>query len=154
MLKFVNTDIVCQEYPDEIALAINISGCPCHCPGCHSSFLAADKGEMLTCEVVEKLIEEADCSISCIGFMGGDADPACINMLASHVRTKFPKSKVGWYSGRTMIASDIQLSNFDYIKIGPYLKHLGGLKSKRTNQKMFNINSSGEMIDITYRFQV
>ncbi len=138
----------------EIALAINISGCPCHCPGCHSSFLAADKGEMLTCEVVEKLIEEADSSISCIGFMGGDADPACINMLASHVRTKFPKLKVGWYSGRTMIASDIQLSNFDYIKIGPYLKHLGGLKSKRTNQKMFNINSSGEMIDITYRFQV
>ena len=61
---------------------------------------------------------------------------------------------MGWYSGRTMIASDIQLSNFDYIKIGPYLKHLGGLKSRRTNQKMFNINSSGEMIDITYRFQV
>ena len=154
MLKCVNTYIVCLDYAAAIALSIHILVCPCHCPGCHSSFLAADKGEMLTCEVVEKLIEEADSSISCIGFMGGDADPACINMLASHVRTKFPKLKVGWYSGRTMIASDIQLYNCDYIKIGPYLKHLGGLKSKRTNQKMFNINSSGEMIDITYRFQV
>ena len=36
MLKYVNTAVVFQEIPDEVTLAINISGCPCRCPGCHS----------------------------------------------------------------------------------------------------------------------
>ena len=42
MLKYVNCDIVFQEVPNEVALAINISGCPCHCPGCHSPYLWQD----------------------------------------------------------------------------------------------------------------
>lgn len=153
MLRFVGTDIVCQEYPDEITLAINISGCPCHCPGCHSSFLSQNTGQMLSTEVLEVLIESTESSISCVGFMGGDANPKCINSFARYIKAHHPELKVGWYSGRTVIASDIELCNFDYIKIGPYLKHLGGLKSKRTNQRMYHISSSGEMVDITYRFQ-
>ena len=28
MLKYVNHDIVFQEFPDEVTLAINLSGCP------------------------------------------------------------------------------------------------------------------------------
>ena len=41
MLKYVNTDIVFQEIPDEVTLAVNISNCPCRCPGCHSQYLWA-----------------------------------------------------------------------------------------------------------------
>ena len=44
MLKYVNTGIVFQEIPDEVTLAINISNCPCHCPGCHSHYLWEDIG--------------------------------------------------------------------------------------------------------------
>ena len=44
MLKYVNTDVVFQEIPDEVTLAINISNCPCHCPGCHSRYLWEDIG--------------------------------------------------------------------------------------------------------------
>ena len=33
MLNYYNYDIVCQEIPDEITLAINITGCPNHCQG-------------------------------------------------------------------------------------------------------------------------
>ena len=29
MLRYINTDIVFQEFPDEVTRAINISGCPC-----------------------------------------------------------------------------------------------------------------------------
>ena len=29
MLKYVDTDIVFQEFPDEVTLAINLSNCPC-----------------------------------------------------------------------------------------------------------------------------
>ena len=49
MLKYVDTKVVFQEIPDEITLAINISNCPCHCPGCHSSYLAEDIGNALQC---------------------------------------------------------------------------------------------------------
>ena len=44
MFRYINTDIVFQEFPDEVTLAINISECPCRCPGCHSQFLWADRG--------------------------------------------------------------------------------------------------------------
>ena len=42
MLKFVDYDIVFQEIPDEVTLAINISNCPNRCVGCHSPFLWDD----------------------------------------------------------------------------------------------------------------
>ena len=54
MLKYTNTDIVFQEIPDEVTLAVNLSGCPCHCPGCHSQYLWGDEGEPLTDERAEK----------------------------------------------------------------------------------------------------
>ena len=71
MLRYINTDIVFQEFPDEVTLAINISGCPCRCPGCHSQFLWANRGEELTAEALSALIRETEDTITCVGFMGG-----------------------------------------------------------------------------------
>ena len=45
MLKYVDTLVTFSEIPDEITLCINISNCPCKCPGSHSSYLAQDIGE-------------------------------------------------------------------------------------------------------------
>ena len=53
-----------------MTLAINISGCPCRCPGCHSQFLWADRGEELTAEALSALIRETEDTITCVGFMG------------------------------------------------------------------------------------
>lgn len=39
MLKYVDTAIVFSEIPDEVTLAINISGCPNKCKNCHSQYL-------------------------------------------------------------------------------------------------------------------
>ena len=47
MLKYVNTGVVFQEIPDEVTLAINISNCPCRCPGCHSHYLWEDIGTLM-----------------------------------------------------------------------------------------------------------
>ena len=66
--------VVFEEIPDEITLAINITNCPCKCPGCHSKFLWDDNGTELTVEVLHKLIKEND-GITCVCFMGGDKDP-------------------------------------------------------------------------------
>ena len=58
MLKYANYDIVFQEVPDEVTLAINISNCPNQCVGCHSKYLWRDEGYALDKDALDKLIEE------------------------------------------------------------------------------------------------
>ena len=152
MLKYVNTGVVFQEIPDEVTLAINISRCPCHCPGCHSRYLAEDIGSPLTVDTIEKFIAEYGNDITCICFMGGDAEPVTINQLARYVHDNHPDYKIGWYSGRQRIPSAVRKSDFDYIKVGPYIAHLGCLKDKSTNQRMYRHISGNDLKDITYRF--
>ncbi|MBO4641246.1 MAG: anaerobic ribonucleoside-triphosphate reductase activating protein [Bacteroidaceae bacterium] len=151
MLKYVDCDIVFQEVPNEVALAISISGCPCHCPGCHSPYLWQDVGEELTPESIDQLIATNGDHISCVALMGGDGDPVQVDCLAQHIHHKYQGMHVAWYSGRTVISRDIDVSNFDYIKIGPYIRHLGALKHRTTNQRLYRI-CDGRMQDITSTF--
>lgn len=65
------------------------------------------------------------------------------------------KLKIGWYSGRQELSKDIDLNNFDYIKLGPYIEEKGPLNSRTTNQVMLQIDHScGKPIvtDITSHF--
>lgn len=145
MLKYVNTLVGFSEFPDEISLLINISGCPCHCEGCHSSYLAEDIGEPLDYIAITKLIINSNKGITCVGLMGGDSDPKWINNLAEFIKTS-SELKVGWYSGRNYLPSEIDIRFFDYIKLGPYIKEYGGLQSLNTNQHLYQI----EKIDNKY----
>lgn len=138
MLRFVNYDIVFQEVPDEVTLAINISNCPNHCQGCHSPWLREDIGEELNEEVLERLLEKYGTAITCVCFMGGDAAPGEVDRLASFLRrTTNGRIKTAWYSGRDEFPQESFLSNLDYIKLGPYIEELGGLRSPATNQRFF-----------------
>ena len=84
--------------------------------------------------------------------MGGDASPADIEQLAEYLhRQTVAPVKVGWYSGKSELSPAIDLDFFEYIKLGPYIEHLGGLKSPATNQRFYRIEN-GVMKDITYRF--
>ena len=67
--------------------------------------------------------------------------------------------KVAWYSGRQELSKDINLSNFNYVKLGPYIEELGPLNSKTTNQRFYKVhiepngnNHWESMEDITYKF--
>lgn len=84
--------------------------------------------------------------------MGGDADPKAVNSLACYIHERYPHFKVAWWSGRTVISSKVEKTDFDYIKIGPYIRHLGSLKSKTTNQHMLKKLPDGTFIDITSQF--
>ena len=84
--------------------------------------------------------------------MGGDAEPESVNLIAQYIHARYPKLKVAWYSGRTRIVSVINKQDFDYIKIGPYIKHLGSLKEKTTNQRLYKKVSDSDFVDITWRF--
>lgn len=152
MLKYVNTSIVFQEIPDEVTLAINISGCPCRCPGCHSQYLWNDIGHPLTKEALAQFIEEYGEDMTCIAFMGGDAEPEMVGELARFIHDAFPTYKVAWYSGRVRIPKDICRGDFDYIKVGPFLRHLGGLRKSTTNQRLYRKMSDGTFADITAQF--
>mgnify|MGYP002624725931 FL=1 len=152
MLKYVNTGIVFQEIPDEVTLAINISNCPCHCPGCHSHYLWENIGLPLNSDAIDAFVTEYGTDITCIAFMGGDNDPRGVNLLAQYIHEEYPMFKVAWYSGKTVFSSKINKEDFDYIKIGPYIKHLGPLKQPTTNQRLYRRNEQGEFEDITSRF--
>lgn len=150
MLKYVDTKVVFAEIPDEITLAINISGCPCNCKGCHSSYLAKDIGEPLDLQHLTNLID-SNKGITCVCIMGGDANPSEVDDIAQDIKEYYPELKVGWYSGRQELSKDIELGNFDFIKLGPYIEEFGPLNSRTTNQRFYKV-SDGELVDITSRF--
>lgn len=154
MIKYVETAVTFSEIPDEITLAINISNCPCFCKNCHSSYLAEDIGEELNSHSLKELIDNNK-GITCVSFMGGDSNPDNVNILAEFIRARYPKLKIAWYSGRQELSKDIELINFDFIKLGPYIEELGPLNSKTTNQRMYKvicIDDEYELKDITDRF--
>lgn len=150
MLKYVDAKVVFAEVPDEVTLAINISNCPCQCKGCHSSYLAQDIGEPLDLQHLTNLID-SNKGISCVCIMGGDANPSEVDDIAQDIKEYYPELKVGWYSGRQELSKDIELGNFDYIKLGPYIEEFGPLNSKTTNQRFYKV-SDGELVDITSKF--
>ena len=150
MLKYVDAKVVFAEVPDEITLAINISNCPCHCINCHSSYLAEDIGEPLDLQHLTNLID-SNKGITCVCIMGGDANPSEVDDIAQDIKEYYHNLKVGWYSGRQELSKDIELSNFDVIKLGPYKEEFGPLNSRTTNQRLYKV-SDGELIDITNKF--
>lgn len=143
-LKYNGYTIVMQEVPNEISLAINISGCPYKCKGCHSQYLWDDIGSYLT-DDIEDLLDMYDDMISCVCFMGGDQNQEELLFCLNKAKNK--KLKTCLYTGNddlTSISKEI-IKNLDYIKIGRYIENLGGLDSKTTNQKMFDLNNNKEI---------
>ena len=154
MLKYVDSKVTFTEIPDEITLCINISNCPCHCEGCHSPYLADDIGEPLDLQHLTDLIDSSR-GISCVCIMGGDANPSEVDDIAQDIKKYYPELKVAWYSGRQELSKEIELENFNYIKLGPYIKDKGPLNCRTTNQVMFEIDViQGKVFkkDITAKF--
>lgn len=153
MVRYLNTQVVFREVPDEIALAINITNCPNRCPGCHTPILQCDVGIELTIEELDNIIENEGNGCTCICFMGGDSDTDGIARLAKHVNESYGGLfSTAWYSGLTEIPAHI-LENVKYIKTGGYVEELGPLDSETTNQKMFVNDFNGKLTEITYKFK-
>lgn len=153
MLKYAGTDIVFQEFPDEVTLAINLTRCPNNCPGCHSAYLKEDAGPVLDEVALLSLIADYRDEITCVGLMGGDGDPEGVMHLMDTVRLTYgTKLRTGWYSGRDELPKDFRAELFDYVKLGPYIEECGPLSAQTTNQRMYRVEG-GKLNDITYRFQ-
>ena len=137
-LKYNGYSIVMQEVPNEVSLAINISGCPHKCEGCHSKYLWSYNGEYLIDDIDELLSRYSDL-ISCVCFMGGDQNQDdllyCIN------KAKENNLKTCLYTGVDDIESINEniIEKLDYIKTGRYIEELGGLDKNSTNQRFFDL---------------
>lgn len=147
MIKYLPglTDVVLEEIPDRVTLAVEITNCQGSCPGCHSPFLRRDIGEELTEEALDRMIED-NFGVNCLLFLGEGNDPAALLRLASHLRRAWPGVEIALYSGRKDVEAEIKEA-FDYVKVGPYVEDLGPLNEKTTNQRLYH---RGE--DITSRF--
>lgn len=152
MLKYHNYSIVFQEVPGEITLAINLTNCPNRCKGCHSTHLQEDIGTILDEAALQSLLATYGNAITCVCFMGGDAEPKAVEALALFVREHTKGwMKCAWYSGRALLPESVSSQSYDYIKLGPYIEHLGGLDSPDTNQRFYHIEPDG-MSDRTRLF--
>lgn len=158
MLKYAEAVVGFSEVPEEIALCINISGCPIHCKGCHSPHLWKDIGAELKPVVLSDLIAKNQ-GITCMAFMGGDNSPQEIEDLARWVKNN-TELKVCWYSGKSLNNMAVDYNYFDYIKTGPYEPDKGGLDSPTTNQRFYKLRHEVEngfpyivFDDITYKFR-
>ena len=142
--------ITTQDVPDELALAISLSGCPIHCKGCHSAFTWNPFfGELLTDDMFRNIIKKNKYA-SCVLFYGGEWQ---LERLLELIKiAKEYNLKVCLYTGLELEKVDKKLINsLDYLKVGPYIEQLGGLNKKTTNQKMYKIEN-GQLTDITNKF--
>lgn len=147
-MRYYNYDIVFQEVPDEVSLAINLTNCPNHCEGCHSPHLWEDTGTPLDEAELEQLAQKYTGSITCVCLMGGDRERGEVERLAKFIKTRL-SLKAAWYSGRNEMPTASEA--FDYVKLGPYMPSKGSLKDRTTNQRMYRRESDGWK-DITERF--
>lgn len=152
MLKYYNYDIVFAEIPTEVTLAINITNCPNRCVGCHSAYLQQDIGVELNEEELRRIIGSYVNAITCVCFMGGDAEPLAVQNLSLWVRREFPKLKTAWYSGKKAVAEGVAVTSYNYVKLGGYDASKGPLNNPNTNQRLYRVEESGELSDITNLF--
>lgn len=155
MLKYLYSNIIFREIPDEITLGISISGCNIHCHGCHSPELWEDKGTPLTVKELDNLLNEQN-GISCLLLLGGEHDIDSLTKLFKH---SFGRVKTAWYCGLDRIPGNKQeiLQYLDYVKVGHYDHKLGGLSNPDTNQRLYFLehqdNEVIKKIDITKQLQ-
>ena len=147
MIKYIPelTDIVLEEIPDRVTLAVEISNCRGSCPGCHSPFLKQDLGVELTPAAVDKLIAD-NFGVNCFLLLGEGRDLQALLGIAAFLKEYHPEVERAVYSGRTEVEPEVWAA-FDYVKLGPYVESLGPLNEPTTNQRLYH---HGE--DITPRF--
>lgn len=161
-LKYYDVAITFSEFPDEIALCVNITGCPCHCDNCSEPYLRPYVGTLLTNEEIDKLIKTHE-NITLFGLMGGDSNYEDCIRITKYIHEKYPKIKVGIYSGRDWL--DIDLFNvIDIYKIGrwiqPDMSHPETWKDKTWGPLVWPVSNQlyferigNKMVNMTHKFR-
>ncbi len=137
MIKYLPrlTEIVLEEIPGKVTLAVEISNCQGSCIGCHSPFLRTNIGEELSFSVVKSLID-GNFGVNCFLFLGEGNDQEALLELAREIRQSYHNLELAIYSGRPEVEEEFY-EIFDYVKVGPYIEEFGPLNSPTTNQRLY-----------------
>jgi len=147
MMYYSYPQVVFQEVPDEMSLALSISGCDLKCPGCHSQETWDPKhGDPLTKEEMEELLKRHK-HVTCVLFYGGEWNLSELENMIDFIKEKYPDKKIALYTGRGLnFFNKDFLKKLDYIKVGPYVEKLGPLHSPTTNQRFYKLKN-GEIVE-------
>lgn len=143
MLKFVDKQVVFEEIPDRVTMALTISNCTGRCQGCHSSWLRLNNGTEITNEIIDSFYDLPLCN--CFLFLGDGNDEESLFKYAIYIKERY-NIEIALYTGKDNL-SDKYYDIFDFVKIGSYKEEFGPLNKKTTNQRLFYHN-----VDITYKF--
>lgn len=156
MLRYLYSQVYTAEVPRELSLGIAILGCNIHCPDCHSQHTwdinSQGQGIDLTTDELDKLIK-AQPWVSCILFFGGEWDTTYLNQTLLYVRKNY-EYRLALYSGHDLgfFQKTHILDVLDFIKVGPYVKALGGLIYPSTNQRLYRLENGKVIEDMTPLF--
>lgn len=149
-MNYSYPQIVMQEIPDEITLALSISGCPVRCSGCHSPFTWNPfYGQLMNKISLFKLLEKYEGMISCVLFYGGEWEKETLNDLLDEIRQRGLLTAL--YTGLDTVDDEIA-TRLDFVKLGPWIEALGGLDSRNTNQRLIDLRS-GECLNHHFQKQ-
>lgn len=160
VLKYYDYAVTFSEFPDEIALCVNITNCPGHCKQCSEPWLLSNVGTELTNQEIDKMIiGHPDCTV--FGMMGGDSDHLDVIRIASYIKNKY-NIKIGLYSGVDYIDVDL-IPYVDYYKIGRWIApegpaeewnkmNCGPLRFTFSNQLFFE-KKDNKLVNATYKFR-
>lgn len=159
MIKYLGYAVTFQEIPNEVTLCFNITNCKHRCPGCHSPELQQDIGNDLEVDI-ESIINRYLGGITCVCFMGEGNDWDALERCIKIISDNYPNLKIGIYTGIDGDGNDENTLMLEYLssmttgrdpdgydkcheplitylKLGSYIKELGGLDNPHTNQRMF-----------------
>jgi anaerobic ribonucleoside-triphosphate reductase activating protein len=132
--------VVLQEVPGEVSLCFTISGCPLRCQGCHSPFLWKERsGTKINRQIYKEILNRYLGLATCVVFMGGEWHSKELMFYLEHAKKNGYKTCL--YTGLDEVHSNL-LQHLTYLKTGPWIKELGGLESKTTNQKFKEVKTN------------
>ena len=160
MLKVYDSAITFSEFPDEIAICLNITNCPGMCSHCSEPWLREDIGTLLTEDVIQEYIDKnPHCTV--FGIMGGDRDHQDVIRIAKYVHAH-SNMKVGVYSGLDYIDLDL-VPYVDLYKIGRWIQPQGDVETwHQTNNgvlqfpwsnQLYFIKEGNKLINATQMFR-
>ena len=143
MFNILPPDIVFQEVPEEISLALTVTGCQIGCKGCHSPYIwNPQHGMPLTATRLAELLDQYETLITCVVFFGGEWQPQQLCLLLSQCQTAGFKTCL--YTGEEDVSDTIK-AHLDYLKTGPWRSEVGGLASRNSNQRFIDIASKEQL---------
>lgn len=145
-MNYSNAQVVFQEVPGEISLALSISGCPFKCKGCHSSETWNPAyGEPLE---LNRLLSKYGQLVTCVLFYGGEWRPQ--ELIQHLIQCRQVGLKTCLYTGSNKPIRAL-LPYLDFIKIGRWVEGNGGLESPLTNQRFYRVDAP-LLTDLTHLF--